>query len=114
MNRIRQKAWVRLRGIGQLAPAPRARAKAIAVWREKLARERDLPRAWIFSDAAMFSIAQANPGTAAALTAVQPLNDKFARTLLEALQSASSVVRTIWNRCRSRARLPSKKPCSIG
>ena len=52
---------MRLRGIGQLAPEPRARAKAIAVWREKLARERDLPRAWILSDAAMFSIAQADP-----------------------------------------------------
>src|SRR5580700_5378182 len=58
-------AWERLRGIGQLAPEPRARARAIAVWREKLARERDLPRAWILSDAALFSIAQADPATAA-------------------------------------------------
>jgi ribonuclease D len=85
------KSWVRLRGIGQLEPGPRARAKAIAVWREKLARERDLPRAWILSDAALFSIAQANPGTAAALTTVQPMNDKFAHALLEALQGASSL-----------------------
>ncbi len=85
------KSWVRLRGIGQLEPEPRARAKAIAVWREKLARERDLPRAWILSDAALFSIAQANPGTAAALTAAQPMNDKFAKGLLEALQGASSL-----------------------
>jgi ribonuclease D len=79
------QAWERLRGIGQLAPEPRARAKAIAVWREKLARERDLPRAWILSDAALFSVAQANPGSAAALDAVQPMNEKFAATLLEAL-----------------------------
>ena len=78
-------AWERLRGIGQLAPEPRARAKAIAVWREKLARERDLPRAWILSDAALFSIAQANPATPAALDAVQPMNEKFAATLLDAL-----------------------------
>ncbi len=85
------KSWVRLRGIGQLEPEPRARAKAIAVWREKLARERYLPRAWILSDAALFSIAQANPGTAAALTTAQPMNDKFARALLEALQGASSL-----------------------
>jgi ribonuclease D len=79
------QAWERLRGIGQLEPEPRARAKAIAVWREKLARERDLPRAWILADAALFSIAQANPINAAALDAVQPMSDKFARTLLEAL-----------------------------
>jgi ribonuclease D len=79
------QAWERLRGIGQLPPEPRARAKAIAVWREKLARARDLPRAWILSDAALFSIAQADPATAAALDAVQPMNEKFAATLLEAL-----------------------------
>src|SRR4030088_543765 len=32
------QAWSRLRGLAQLAPAPRARAKAVAVWREKMAR----------------------------------------------------------------------------
>jgi ribonuclease D len=80
-------AWVRLRGVAQLAPGPRARAKAIAVWREKLARERDLPRAWILSDAAIFSIAQANPTTPEELNGVQPLNEKFAATLLDALKA---------------------------
>ena len=84
------QAWERLRGIGQLAPEPRARAKAIAVWREKLARERDLPRAWILADAAVFSIAHANPATAAALDAVQPMNEKFAATLLDALALSSA------------------------
>ena len=59
-------AWMRLRGLAQLAPAPRARAKTIAVWREKLARVRDLPRAWILSDAAIFATAQGAP---------PPLND---------------------------------------
>ncbi len=84
------QAWERLRGIGQLSPEPRARAKAVAVWREKLARERNLPRAWILSDAALFSIAQANPATAAALDAVQPMNEKFAATLLDALVRSST------------------------
>jgi ribonuclease D len=84
-------AWARLRGMGQLAPAPRARARTIAVWREKAARERDLPRAWILSDAAIFSIAEANPTSAAELDAVQPLNEKLSRTLLDALNSSSSV-----------------------
>src|ERR1700722_18829866 len=83
-------AWERLRGIGQLAPEPRARTKAIAVWREKLARERDLPRAWILSDAAVFSIAHANPATAAALEAVEPMNEKFSAALLDALALSSA------------------------
>lgn len=84
------QAWERLRGIGQLSPEPRARAKAVAVWREKLARERNLPRAWILSDAALFSIAQANPATAAELDEVQPMNEKFARTLLDALARSAT------------------------
>jgi ribonuclease D len=82
-------AWERLRGIGQLAAEPRSRAKALAVWREKLARERDLPRAWILADTAIFSIAHANPATPVALEAVQPMNEKFAATLLEALRNSS-------------------------
>src|SRR5277367_6136729 len=84
-------AWVRLRGVAQLAPAPRARAKAVAIWRERVARERDLPRAWILSDAAIFSIAEANPATASDLEAVQPLNERLAGSLLEALARASSM-----------------------
>jgi ribonuclease D len=84
------KSWQRLRGITQLEPKPRARAKAVAVWRERMARERDLPRAWILSDAAIFSIAHAAPPDAAALQAVQPLNERFAAGLLEALQSAAA------------------------
>jgi ribonuclease D len=72
------QAWVRLRGIAQLAPPVRARAKAIAVWREKLARSRDLPRAWILPDAAIFATAE---GTA------PPLNESLAANLLESLQA---------------------------
>ena len=82
-------AWARLRGVSQLPPAPRARAKVIAMWRESAARERNLPRAWILSDAAIFSIAEANPATAADLDALQPLNEKLAGTLLAALNTSS-------------------------
>jgi ribonuclease D len=74
------QAWGRLRGLAQLAPQSRARAKAIAVWREKLARSRDLPRAWILSDAAIFSVAQG---------AVPPLNDSLAANLQGALEEAA-------------------------
>jgi ribonuclease D len=70
---------VRLRGLAQLAPASRGRAKTIAVWREQLARARDLPRAWILSDAAIFSIAQGGEN---------PLNDSLAASLAGALEQA--------------------------
>lgn len=84
------KSWQRLRGVAQLEPKSRARAKAIAVWRERVARERDLPRAWILGDAAIFAIAHAAPADAAALEAVQPLNERFAAGVLEALREAAS------------------------
>jgi ribonuclease D len=85
-----EQAWARLRGLNSLQPEARARARAIANWREKLARERDLPRSWILADAAIFAIAQNNPKSPGALEAVEPMNEKFASTLLEALNSASS------------------------
>ncbi|HXA36144.1 MAG TPA: ribonuclease D [Steroidobacteraceae bacterium] len=77
------QAWVRLRGLAQLAPQPRARAKAIAIWREKLARARDLPRAWILSDAAIFSVAHGSS---------PPLNEGLAASLLDSLQGAADEV----------------------
>src|ERR1700682_72674 len=77
------QAWGRLRGIAQLAPVPRARAKAVAVWREKVARARDLPRAWILADAAIFSVAQGS---------TPPLNDSLAANLQGALEEASDEV----------------------
>jgi len=73
-------AWMRLRGLAQLAPVQRARAKAIAVWREKLARARDLPRAWILADPAIFAAAQGAP---------PPLNDSLAASLASALEDAA-------------------------
>jgi ribonuclease D len=88
------QAWERLRGIGQLDPKPRARAKSIAIWRERIARERDLPRAWIISDAAIFAVAQANPGSRAALGALDAMpanfNDAFAASLLQTLHEQSN------------------------
>jgi len=85
-----QQAWKRLRGLNQLPPAPRARARVLAVWREKLARERDLPRGWIISDAAILKLAELNPATRAALGAVPSLpanlNEAIAESLLEALR----------------------------
>jgi ribonuclease D len=75
------QAWVRLRGLAQLEPHSRGRAKTIAVWREKLARSRDLPRAWILADAAIFAIAQDSGSFA-------PLNDSLAASLRGALEDS--------------------------
>lgn len=87
------QAWMRLRGLKALPPERRVYARVLAVWREKLARERDLPRGWIISDAAILALAEAKPMTRAALAGVhtlpEPLNDGIAESLLEALREAS-------------------------
>jgi ribonuclease D len=75
-------AWERLRGIGQLNPLPRARAKRLAVWREKLA--------------AIFAVAQGNPATRAALSSLPAMpanfNEGFAAGLLRTLHEESSEI----------------------
>jgi ribonuclease D len=78
------QAWSRLRGIAQLAPVARARAKTIAIWRESEARARDLPRSWLLPDAAIFSIAEG---------AAPPLNDSLAASLQRALEEAPNDAR---------------------
>jgi ribonuclease D len=75
------QAWVRLRGLAQLEPKSRARAKTIAVWRDAQARARDLPRAWILPDAAIFSIAQGS---------APPLNESLAANLEGAIEQAAN------------------------
>jgi len=94
-------ALERLRGIAQLDPKPRARAKVLAVWREKLARERDLPRAWIIPDPAIFAVAQANPVSRSALGALNAMpanfNDTYATSLMHALHDESAATITDLN-----------------
>ncbi len=96
-----EQAWERLKGLGQLDPKPRARARTLAIWRERLARERDLPRSWILSDVALFAVAQANPGTRAALGSLHAVpdnfNDGFAASLLDALHADADVAVTDLN-----------------
>jgi len=87
------QAWKRLRNLNLLPAAARARGRSIAIWRETMARERDLPRGWILADAAIFSVAEAGPSTRAALDAAlalpRPLNDALAQSLLAALREGS-------------------------
>jgi ribonuclease D len=87
------RAWERVRGLAQLQPHPRQRVRALAVWREREARGRDLPRSWILSDTAMFEAAHLNPDTPLGLRQALRLPDDYpaalAQGLLGTLLSAS-------------------------
>lgn len=90
------QAWKRLRNLHLLPAAARARGRALAIWREMAARTRDLPRGWILSDAAIFSVAEANPTNRAALDVAlglpKPMKESLSESLLEALREGPAAV----------------------
>jgi ribonuclease D len=79
------RAWERVRGLAQLQPHPRQRARALAIWREREARGRDLPRSWILSDNGIFDAAHINPATRDELQRALQLPDDFPAALAEGL-----------------------------
>lgn len=88
-------AWKRLRSLHKLPPAMRARAKVLAVWREKTARLKNLPRGWILDDEVLCRTAESLPATPAALAAAlssrRPMSEALAADLLEALRDSASL-----------------------
>jgi ribonuclease D len=87
-------AWKRLRSLHKLPPAMRARAKVLAVWREKTARLKNLPRGWVLDDEALFRTAESLPATpavlAAALSSRRPMSETLAEDLFEALRDSAN------------------------
>ncbi len=83
-----ERAWTRLKGLSQLAPRAGGIARALAAWREKLAREKDLPRSWILSDTAIFDLAHADPRNVPQAHAAAPETNGWREPVLEALLDA--------------------------
>ncbi len=52
------QAWLRLRGIERFPPAARARARALAFWRDTEARRRDLPKTFLLRDETLLELAR--------------------------------------------------------
>ncbi|MDE2294805.1 MAG: HRDC domain-containing protein, partial [Gammaproteobacteria bacterium] len=78
-------AWERLGGIARLEPLARARAKALAAWRERTAQQRNLPRAWILPDAAIYEVAEAAPADADELARLRSMPSSYAAKFAEGL-----------------------------
>lgn len=87
-----ETAWERVKGLPTLAAAGRARAMALAAWRERRAQTRNLPRNWVLKDADLLALASAAPPDVEAVVAAWPGNATTARRLapelLEAMQAA--------------------------
>ena len=89
-----ERAWMRLKGISQLPPRSGGIARALAAWRERLAREKDLPRSWILSDSAIFDLAHADPRTITQAQSAAPETSEWSepvmRSLLETIQTSEA------------------------
>ena len=71
-----EQAWRRVRGGADLPPAGQQVLRALAVWRERTAQERDRPRSWIVRDELLFELARRQPDGTLALTSIAGLDDQ--------------------------------------
>ncbi len=80
-----EESWRRVRGLDRLDPAERARAAALAAWRERTAQRIDRPRNWLLRDAALLDLARAAPRDRGEMQAVCDLPPRFVERHGEAL-----------------------------
>lgn len=80
--------FMRVKGIGKLAPAERAILRELAAWREDEARGHDSPRFWILPDETLVRIARKKPRSLQKLTTVKGLADSQIRQFGTAIISA--------------------------
>jgi ribonuclease D len=69
-------AWKRVSGRGSLGGRQLAVLRELAAWREKTARERDIPRGWLIKDHVLVEIARRSPGSMSVLQRIRGLGDR--------------------------------------
>ncbi|MFP6782168.1 MAG: ribonuclease D [Gammaproteobacteria bacterium] len=67
-------AWRKVKGIEKLEPKLLASAVSIAIWRERVAQRRDLPRGWVLKDDRIVAIARATPQSLADLSRIDGIS----------------------------------------
>lgn len=84
--------YLRIRGGWRLSPARQVVLQALASWREDECRRRDRPRNRVLSDNALINIADACPGSAGALSALEDVPPvvvrRYGETLLAIVREA--------------------------
>ena len=80
--------WQRLPKIGQLSPAARAVAGALAAWRERTAAAEDRPVGSVLSDASLVEAAKRRPATVQALERIRGIQPSTLRRRGDAILTA--------------------------
>jgi|HubBroStandDraft_1064217.scaffolds.fasta_scaffold33654_4 ribonuclease D len=88
---VPEEAWWRIRHARQLRGSARGVAQCVTAWRERRARERDVPVRFVLPDLALIAIAQRPPRTRAELEMVRSIDGRHlgagaAEELLEAVE----------------------------
>jgi ribonuclease D len=78
-------AWRRVAGRGKVRSDGLAALRAAAAWREREARRRDLPAAWLMKDATLVELARRRPATAHEAEGIRGLQIRRGRQLDELL-----------------------------
>lgn len=89
-----EQAWTRIRGAERLPPAVRARAQALAAWRDAEARRRDLPKTFLLRDESLLEVSWRPVADADALASVRGFEARrhgpFAPAVLAVLERVAS------------------------
>jgi ribonuclease D len=100
--------WQRAKGRKLLRGRQLAVLRALAAWREREARKRDLPRKWILKDDAMIELSRRMPRDPAGLAKIRGLEPGQIRregeTLTRLIDEAASLPREEWPVDRQRAK----------
>jgi ribonuclease D len=81
-----ERAWRRVQGRGKLRGAQLGALVALAEWREREARRRDLPVAWVVRDATLVELARRRPASVDDALQVRGLQVKRGRQMDELLR----------------------------
>ncbi len=92
--------YLRLKGAQRLSAQELAVARALCSWRERGAREQDLPRNWVLKDSTIVALARRKPQAVAELEGIKDLQAstvrKQGRRLLELVGQAIQLPREQW------------------
>jgi ribonuclease D len=80
-----EEAWRRVRAGQSLPAAAQGRLRALAVWRERVAQEKNLPRGWVLKDPVLIALALRAPDSLEALAQIEGLAPGAVRKWGEAI-----------------------------
>lgn len=94
------QAYLKLKGVNKLSSRELAIAQDISAWRERQAREQNLPRSWVLKDTTILGLARQQPQTLQGLSSVKDLQQstmrKRGQRLLDMIEKALEAPSSNW------------------